>query len=337
MEKKVLNLIKKMPKVELHLHLDGSLDVNYVKEKYKLTDKQINEKMIADEKCHNLNDYLTKFDFPISIMQTKQELENAVYNLLEKLKNQNVIYVEMRFAPQFHTKGGLSQDKVVQTVIRAKNKVDIKSNVILCIMRGKDNEKENYETVKIAKKYLNKGVCAVDLAGAEAVFKTYKYNKIFEFVKENNIPFTIHAGEADGIESINSAIDFGAKRIGHGVRAIEDEATINRIRENKITLEVCPTSNIQTCICNDYTSHPISMLYFDNVKTTINTDNMTVSNTTLENEYEKLMQNTNLSINDIVKMNINSVNAAFISENEKQELLIKIKDFEAKEEYKLEN
>ena len=186
-------------------------------------------------------------------------------------------------------------------------------------------------------KYLNKGVCAVDLAGAEAVFKTYKYNKIFEFVKENNIPFTIHAGEADGIESINSAIDFGAKRIGHGVRAIEDEATINRIRENKITLEVCPTSNIQTCICNDYTSHPISMLYFDNVKTTINTDNMTVSNTTLENEYEKLMQNTNLSINDIVKMNINSVNAAFISENEKQELLIKIKDFEAKEEYKLEN
>ena len=94
MEKKVLNLIKEMPKVELHLHLDGSLDVNYVKEKYKLTDKQINEKMIADEKCHNLNDYLTKFDFPISIMQTKQELENAVYNLLEKLKNQNVIYVE---------------------------------------------------------------------------------------------------------------------------------------------------------------------------------------------------------------------------------------------------
>ena len=337
MGKKVLNFIKTMPKVELHLHLDGSLDVNYIKNKYRLTDKEIKEKMIADEKCHNLNDYLTKFDYPISIMQTKQELESAVYNLLEKLKKQNVIYVEMRFAPQFHTKRGLTQDEVVQTVISAKNRVDIKSNVILCIMRGKDNEKENYETVEVAKKYLNKGVCAVDLAGAEAIFKTYTYDKIFEFVKENNIPFTIHAGEADGIDSINSAIDFGTKRIGHGVRAIEDENTINRIREEDITLEVCPTSNIQTCICNDYTSHPISMLYFDNVKTTINTDNMTVSNTTLENEYEKLMQNTNLSINDIVKMNINSVNAAFISENEKQELLIKIKDFEAKEEYKFEN
>ena len=125
MEKKVLKFIKKMPKVELHLHLDGSLNVDYIKNKYNLSDEEIKNKMVADEKCHNLNDYLTKFDFPISIMQTKQELESAVYNLLEQLKKQNVIYVEIRFAPQFHTKGGLTQDEVVQTVIEAKNKVDI--------------------------------------------------------------------------------------------------------------------------------------------------------------------------------------------------------------------
>ena len=332
MEKKVLKFIKKMPKVELHLHLDGSLNVDYIKNKYNLSDEEIKNKMVADEKCHNLNDYLTKFDFPISIMQTKQELESAVYNLLEQLKKQNVIYVEIRFAPQFHTKGGLTQDEVVQTVIEAKNKVDIKSNVILCIMRGKDNENANMETIKLAKKYLNKGVCALDLAGAEAVFKTCTYEKMFKYIKDNDIPFTIHAGEADGIESIKSAIDFGAKRLGHGVRAIEDENVIENIKDNEITLEVCPTSNIQTCICNSYESHPISRLYFNGVKTTINTDNMTVSNTTLENEYNKLIQNTKLTIKDIIKMNINSINAAFISESEKKELIKKVKDYNMEEE-----
>ncbi len=327
MEKKVLNFIRNMPKVELHLHLDGSLDVDYIKKKYNLTDKDIKDKMIADEKCQNLNDYLTKFDFPIEIMQTKEELESAVYNLLVRLKSQNVIYVEIRFAPQFHTKKGLSQEEVVKTVINAKEKVNIKSNFILCIMRGNDNEKANYETVEVAKKYLNKGVCALDLAGAEAIFKTYKYEKIFKYIKDNNIPFTIHAGEADGVDSIKSAIEFGAKRIGHGVRAIEDNELVEQIKKKNIVLEVCPTSNIQTCICGDYASHPISKLYFSGVKTTINTDNMTVSNTTLEKEYLMLIENTNLTINDIVNMNFNSINAAFISNDEKDELTKKIQEY----------
>lgn len=330
MEKKVVNFIKNMPKVELHLHLDGSLDVDYIKRKYNLTDKEIKDKMIADEKCQDLNDYLTKFDFPIEIMQTKEELESAVYNLLIKLKNQNVIYAEIRFAPQFHTKKGLSQEEVVKTVINAKEKVNINCNFILCIMRGKDNENANYETVEVARKYLNKGVCALDLAGAEAIFKTDKYEKIFKYVKDNNIPFTIHAGEADGVDSIKSAIKFGAKRIGHGVRAIEDNELIEQIKKENIVLEVCPTSNIQTCICNNYASHPISRLYFSGVKTTINTDNMTVSNTTLEKEYIMLLENTKLTIKDIINMNINAINAAFISVNEKKELIQKV------DEYKME-
>lgn len=327
MEKKVINFIKDMPKVDLHLHLDGSLDVDYVKNKYSLTDKEIKDKMIADEKCQNLNDYLTKFDFPIVIMQTKEELESAVYNLLVRLKSQNVIYAEIRFAPQFHTKKGLTQEEVVKTVINARKKVNIKSNFILCIMRGKDNKKANYETVEVAKKYLNKGVCALDLAGAEAIFKTYEYEEIFKYIRNNNIPFTIHAGEADGIDSIKSAIKFGAKRIGHGVRAVEDTKLIEEIKKNDIVLEVCPTSNIQTCICSDYASHPISKLYFSGVKTTINTDNMTVSDTTLEKEYIMLLKNTRLTIKDIINMNINSINAAFISKDEKNELIKKIENY----------
>jgi adenosine deaminase len=190
-------------------------------------------------------------------------------------------------------------------------------------MRGKDNEKQNFETVELAKKYLGKGVCAVDLAGAEALYKTREYKRIFEYVKELEIPFTIHAGEADGVESIKDAISFGAKRIGHGVRAIEDEKLIEYLKKNKITLEVCPTSNIQTCICESYSTHPISKLYNAGVLVTINTDNMTVSNTTLANEYINIIQNTNINYDDIVKMNINAINASFISEQEKDELLKK--------------
>lgn len=316
-----MNKLKEMPKIELHLHLDGSLDKKSIKEKYDLTNKEIQEKMVANEKCKNLNDYLTKFDYPISIMQTKEELEESIINLLNNLKNQNVIYAEIRFAPQFHTKKGLTQDNVVETLIKAKQKVNIKSNLILCCMRGKDNMNLNYETIEVAKKYLDKGVCAVDLAGAEAIFKTKEYKELFEKAKELNIPFTIHAGEADGPESIKSAISFGTKRLGHGVRCVESDELVNHIINNNITLEVCVTSNIQTCICNSYDTHPVENLYRKGIKITLNTDNMTVSNTTLENEYKKIIENTNLTLDDIINMNINAINCAFISEEEKQELI----------------
>ena len=315
-----MNNYKKMPKIELHLHLDGSLDIKKIQKKYKISKKEIKNKMIADEKCQNLNDYLTKFDFPISIMQTKEELEDAVINLLEKLKKQNVIYAEIRFAPQFHIKKGLTQDKVVEIVINASKNVDIKSNFILCIMRGKDNMDLNYETLEVAKKYYGKGVCAVDLAGAEALYKTENYEEIFKKVVEYNILFTIHAGEADGPESIETAIRFGAKRIGHGVRCIENEELMNLIKTKNITLEICPTSNIQTCVYNNYKEHPIKQIYEKGIKVTINTDNMTVSNTDLANEYKKLEKYTGLTKKDFIEMNKNAINSAFISEEEKKEL-----------------
>lgn len=323
MEESLLEKVQKMPKVELHLHLDGSIPTEYVKKTYNLSDEEIKNKMVANEKCRNLNDYLTCFDYPISIMQTKEELKQVTIELLKELKNQNVVYVEIRFAPQFHTNCNMTQEEVIKTVIEAKEKVDIKANFILCIMRGKDNMKANYETVELAKKYLGKGVCAVDLAGAEAIFKTKEYKEIFEYVRSLEIPFTIHAGEADGIESIKDAISFGTKRIGHGVRAIEDMKLVKYIKENNIYLEVCPTSNIQTCICSSYETHPIKELAKNGVHVTINTDNMTVSNTTLANEYINLIKNNCIKYEDLKALNINSVNAAFITEDEKKELINK--------------
>lgn len=322
-----MNTYEDIPKVELHLHLDGSLNIQDISNKYQININELKDKMIVNEDCTSLNDYLTKFDYPISIMQTKEELTTAIVNLLNTLKKQNIIYSEIRFAPQLHTNKGLTQDEVVKTVIDGMNQVNTKSNLILCFMRGSNNMDLNYETLEVARKYFGHGVCAVDLAGAEALYSTDNYEELFKKTKEYDIPFTIHAGEADGPESIRSAIKFGASRIGHGIRAIEDSKLIEELINKNITLEICPTSNIQTGICTNYSNHPIEKLYRMGVKTTINTDNMTVSNITLSKEYDNIITNTNLTIDDIYQMNINAINSSFISEEEKEELLNQITNY----------
>ena len=237
--------------------------------------------------------------------------------LVLDLKDDNVIYAEVRFAPLLHTKKGLSKEEVVEAVLEGLKDNDLKVNLILCMMRHFSFE-DNLKTIELASKYLDKGVIAVDLAGAEAKYPTANFERLFQIAKDKNIPFTIHAGEADGKDSILSAISFKTKRIGHGVGCIEDNEVLNLIKENNITLEVCPTSNIQTNIFENYYDHPIKKLYDMDILVTINVDNMTVSNINLTQEYEKLVQNFNFTLEDLKKMNINAINAAFLSDELKE-------------------
>mgnify|MGYP005806537061 CR=1 FL=1 len=309
--------LKNIPKVELHLHLDGSVRLDTAS---KLTGKSIEEVrslMIAKEKCHDLNEYLTKFNLANEIMQSQENLIRIAKELVEDLKNDNVIYAEVRFAPLLHTKKGLTGEKVIEAVLLGLKDEDLKVNLILCMMR-QFNFEDNLKTIELASKYLDKGVVAIDLAGAEALYPTASFEKLFQIAKDKNIPFTIHAGEADGKDSILSAINFKTKRIGHGVRCIEDNETLNIIKKNNITLEVCPTSNIQTGIFENYYDHPIKKLYDMNVLVTINVDNMTVSNIDLTQEYEKLVKIFNLNIEDLKKINLNAIDAAFLTDKEKQ-------------------
>ena len=309
-----------IPKVELHCHLDGSVRLSTLAELSNSSLEEVKELAVANDKCLDLNDYLTKFSLPISVMQDEYSLERIAYELAEDLKNENVIYAEIRFAPLQHTTK-LNMYQVVESVLRGVKRVDIKINLILCMMRN-DSLNDNKKVVDLAKYFLDKGVCAVDLAGAEAIYKTSDFKELFDYAKENNIPFTIHAGEADGVDSIRSAISFGTKRIGHGIRIIEDPSLVEEVKEKGILLEVCPTSNIQTNVVDNIYSHPIRKLYSDGVKTTINTDNRTVSNTTLTKEYE-LLKEVGFNESDFIKMNINAIEKAFITEEEKQELLNK--------------
>lgn len=309
--------LKNIPKVELHLHLDGSVRLDTAS---KLTGKSIEEVrslMIAKEKCHDLNEYLTKFNLANEIMQSQENLTRIAKELVEDLKKDNVIYAEVRFAPLLHTKKGLTGEKVIEAVLLGLKDEDLKVNLILCMMRQFSFE-DNLKTIELASKYLDKGVVAIDLAGAEALYPTASFEKLFQIAKDKNIPFTIHAGEADGKDSILSAINFKTKRIGHGVRCIEDKETLDIIKKNNITLEVCPTSNIQTGIFENYYDHPIKKLYDMNVLVTINVDNMTVSNIDLTQEYEKLVKIFNLNIEDLKKINLNAIDAAFLTDKEKQ-------------------
>ena len=309
--------LKNIPKVELHLHLDGSVRLDTAS---KLTGKSIEEVrslMIAKEKCHDLNEYLTKFNLANEIMQSQENLTRIAKELVEDLKKDNVIYAEVRFAPLLHTKKGLTGEKAIEAVLLGLKDEDLKVNLILCMMRQFSFE-DNLKTIELASKYLDKGVVAIDLAGAEALYPTASFEKLFQIAKDKNIPFTIHAGEADGKDSILSAINFKTKRIGHGVRCIEDNETLNIIKKNNITLEVCPTSNIQTGIFENYYDHPIKKLYDMNVLVTINVDNMTVSNIDLTQEYEKLVKIFNLNIEDLKKINLNAIDAAFLTDKEKQ-------------------
>ncbi len=317
--------------VELHLHLDGSISLNNAKSIAKLqginipSDEEVLRLMQVSKDCHDLNEFLTKFDFPLSLMQTKDSIKLAVKNLSDELLSQGIMYAEIRFAPQLHTNKGLTMEEVVNAAIEGMKLSNLKSNLILCTMRGIDTHEKNIETVKLAKKCLGKGVCAIDLAGAEGLYKTSDYEDIFKLAKELDIPFTIHAGEADGPSSVSKAINFGAKRIGHGVRSSEDISLVNSIKDKNITLEICPTSNICTSIYNEVKDMPIKLFMDNNINITINTDDPAICNTSLKEELKKLSQAFNLTYEDIIKFEINAINASFASEKDKLELLNRMK------------
>lgn len=312
-------MIEKLPKVELHIHLDGSIRPSTAAYLLNKSIEDVSNNMIASDKCEDLNEYLTKFDYPEKILQTKENLERVAYELALDLKKDNVIYAEIRFAPLKHIKEGLTLDSVVDSVLDGLSKVNIKTNLILCMMRN-DTYSDNLKVIELASKYLNKGVCGIDLAGAEALYKTSSFKELFVMAKKYNIPFTIHSGEADGYDSILATINFGATRIGHGIRAIEYDDLINLIIDNNILLEVCPTSNVQTNAVDKYTDHPIKKLIDKGVNVSINTDNRTVSNISLNLEYKKLQECFGFTKELFIKTNLNAIEHAFVSLDEKAKL-----------------
>lgn len=323
--------------IDLHLHLDGSIQPETISHMAELSQLDLSisaedakEQMQVAPDCTSLKNYLEKFKLPLMLLQTAECLEYAVYELMRSLQQQGLCYAEIRFAPQLHTQKGLSQDMAVQAAIsglkRGISDFALSANLILCCMRSDENLAENMETVKIAEKYLGKGICAVDLAGDEAAHPTEAFREVFLLAGEKNIPIIIHAGEAAGADSIRQALQLGAVRIGHGIHAIEDAELMELLKEKNIFLEMCYTSNLQTKAANDLECYPLNAFLENGLPITINTDNMTVSNTTLKKEYQLLQKQFSLDPDTLQNLALSSAEAAFVSEQERERLKNRIRN-----------
>ena len=322
---------KKYALVDLHLHLDGSLSAKAIIEAAKADgitlpsydEKELNKLLMVPENCGSLNEYLERFVLPNLVLQTEKGLEICTLDLLNRLAKDGLKYVEIRMAPQLSTNKGLSQEKVVETLLKTMKiaeKSGIFSNLILCMMRGSDTHEKNFETIKVASKFMGKGVVALDLAGAEALFPNEMFSDEFNEINKLGLPLTIHSGEAAGASSVSSALSFNPQRIGHGIRSITDEKVVNELARRNICLEICPKSNHDTKAISKYEDLPIKEFMKKSVRVTINTDDMTVSNTTLKEEYETLV---NLGFNEenLKEIARNSINCAFCDNNLKAYLL----------------
>ena len=302
-----------MPKVELHLHLDGSVPIDILEELSGLSKEDIIAKVVSNNDS-SLKKYLEHFDFVNEYLQTKENLELASFALGQALEKENVIYAEIRFAPLSHINKGLKLEEVVDSVLLGLSKCSVKTNLILCMRRGA-KEKDNLKVINLANKYLGKGVVAVDLVGDEENIPFKESEDIFRMCKYANIPVTIHAGETNK-RDIKDVIPY-TKRIGHGIKISDDEELMDLVKNNDILLEVCPNSNLDTKNIESYTKHPIRKLYDYGIRVSINTDNRTVSNITLTEEYFNLINLLDFTMDDLTTMNLYALDAAFISNKER--------------------
>lgn len=316
--------------IDLHLHLDGAITVEIARkleEKAEIIlpeeDTELEQKLSVSETCENLNDFLKCFELPLSLLQTEETVEEAVYQVQENIKKDGIVYAEIRFAPQLHCRNGLSQKQIIEASLRGLHKSDLPCNLILCCMRGQDVKAQNMETIRLAKKYLVKdgGVVAIDLAGAEGLFPTADYKEEFEEAQRLGIPVTIHAGEADGAESVKTALEFGAVRIGHGVRSFEDPGLLQELKRRQICLEMCPTSNRQTKAIENMEQYPLTDYLKMGICVTINTDDMAISRTTIQKEFSYVEKMYGLTEEQKERLFLNAVQSAFTTDERKKQLI----------------
>ena len=324
--------VRLFPKIELHLHLDCSLSFDVVSNlNPSLTRHEYEQNFIAPAKCADLAELLTRARSGIQLMQTEEQLRRVTDDLFQQLARENVLYAEIRFAPLLHTEQGLTPEDVVDVVDDAATKAaemtDVEAMLILCTLRHFSAE-QSLQTAKLVHRFRGRRVVALDLAGDEAGFPIEAHLPAFRYAIAERIPRTAHAGEARGSASVWETLKhLKPSRVGHGVRSIEDPRLIHHLRDQRIHLEICPTCNVQTNICNSYTDHPIDRLYSSGVSLGINTDGRTMSNVTLTREYETLQQVFGWGKDHFRACNMNALEASFASNDTKKHLAQQLIDW----------
>ena len=319
-----------LPKIELHCHLDGSLRPETIidialKEGIQLPSyerKELEKELIAPLECKSLDDYLKRFSLPNLVMQSKENLRRITFELFEDAAKENVNYMEVRFAPLLHTLKGLNVEEIIQAVLKgmkdAVKRYDIRGNIILSCMRTMSVESA-FEVVEKGRKFLGKGVVAIDLCASEEEGFCRQFIEPIELARSYGYRVTIHAGETGVGKNVLEAVELlGAERIGHGVFIKDCPEAYNIVKDRQVVLEMCPTSNVQTKAVHYYREHPIYQFYKDGIKVTINTDNRTVSDTTMTKECRLVSSEFNLSEEDYRQIYLNSVEASFADKETKE-------------------
>ncbi len=314
--------LKEIPKTELHSHLDCILSLEAVNIlKPGTSEDEYLAMYVAPQRCTNLSHYLEFTKNCVDLLQSKEALTIAVEDLFKQLKNENVLYSEIRFAPHLHTQKGLGLTEIVKTVEAATSqsvkKSGIEARIILCTLCHHTAEM-SMEVVKLVEDFQGSYVAAMDIAGDEADFPLDSHIDAFQYAIEREIPRTAHAGEALGPESVWATLKkFQPSRIGHGIHSIEDPKLIDHLVKENIHLEVCPQCNVQTGSVPSLEEHPVDLLFNMGVNIGINTDTRGITNITLTKEYEQLVNTFGWTVNNFRQTNLNAINAAFIPEKVK--------------------
>jgi len=332
------SLLQRLPKVELHCHLDGSLRVPTIldlakKDKVTLpasSAEELSKLLFIGKTRGSLEDYIKRFDITLSVMQTPAALDRTAYELIEDVAKENVRYIEIRYSPILHTEKGMTMGESVEAVRgglkRGQKDFGVKSGIIVCGIRN-ISAAASLKLADLTVRYKNKGVVGFDLAGAEENFPAKDHQEAFYMILNNNINATIHAGEAYGPSSIHQAIHHcGAHRIGHGTRLKENKDLMNYVNDHRITLEVCLTSNWQTKSIRSLKYHPLKYYYDQGIRVTLNTDNRLMSGTTLTKEFLLAHKLFGFKLHDFREMIIMAMKSAFIPYAERKQMIRNIAD-----------
>ncbi|QJR34491.1 adenosine deaminase [Gemmatimonas groenlandica] len=326
-----IEIVQRMPKADLHCHLDGSLRPSTLLELSTErglalpvhTASALGAWMLVDD-ARNLEDYLARFEVTLAVMQDIVALERIAHEFVLDAALDGVRYIEARFCPALNVRGGLSLDDVMQAVLRGLARGEKESGtlarVIVCALRSFPWP-HALEMAELAVAYKGRGVVAFDLAGGESGNPASDHALAFDYARQHDLAVTVHAGEGDGPTSIREALHrCGADRIGHGTRLREDPSLEAYVIDHRITLEVCPTSNVQTRVVSTFGEHPLARYVVMGAVVTINTDNRLMSGVSLTDEYVRCAQHLNFDIDTLAMLAITSFDSSFLPHVEREAL-----------------
>ena len=325
-------LLRRLPKAELHCHLDGSVRPETLLElgdAYGVAmprdDADALREYMTVRDARHLEDYLERFDITLSVMQRPEALERIAYELAEDAARDGVRYLEVRYAPVLNVHAGMSLDEAIEAPLlglaRAEQDHGVIGRVIVCALRHLSPD-SSLEHARIAVAHRDRGVVGFDLAGGEQGNPAAAHAEAFAYARHHDLPCTCHAGEGDGAASVRQAVhSCGASRIGHGTRLIEDESLTGWVNDRRIAVEICLTSNVQTRVAASYAAHPLREYFDRGLNVVLNTDNRLMSGTTLTDEYALAAEHLGFDLAELSRIALNGFESAFLPYEERARIV----------------